>query len=220
MASRALDTPHDGLAERTQCATDGCGFYACASGPACELRCAARAPPRAHSQHRGRCRNEATEGLCSQCFKAKMSAIQLTVDAAGAAASESSRQHAASLQAALAPAADVAPANAPEVGARRGGEAAMDAASTSAAAAPPVAQAAAPVDGGPPGPERPKKKNRCAVCSKKVGLMGFECKCGRLLCTAHRQAEEHQCDFDYRAEGKKRLEAANPVVAFSKVDNI
>lgn len=146
-----------------------------------------------------------------------MSAIQLKVDAAGVAASESSRHQAAAL---LAPAANIAAAIAPEVGARRGGEAVLDVASASAAVAPPVAQAAAPVDGGAPGPDRPKKKNRCAVCSKKVGLMGFECKCGRLLCTAHRQAEEHSCEYDYRAEGKKRLEAANPVVAFSKVNNI
>ena len=66
--------------------------------------------------------------------------------------------------------------------------------------------------------EQPKKKNRCAMCKKKVGLLGFECKCGKLLCSNHRTAEEHECDYDYRTEGKKRLAEANPVIAFSKID--
>lgn len=88
---------------------------------------------------------------------------------------------------------------------------------------PPVAPAAAPVvqpQTAAAAPEQPKKKNRCSVCKKKVGLLGFECKCGRLLCASHRTAEEHSCEHDYRTEGKKRLAEANPLVAFSKIDSI
>ena len=31
-----------------------------------------------------------------------------------------------------------------------------------------------------------KKKNRCFVCKKKLGLTGFTCRCDRLFCAVHR----------------------------------
>ncbi|KAJ9599016.1 hypothetical protein L9F63_010473 [Diploptera punctata] len=46
--------------------------------------------------------------------------------------------------------------------------------------------------------EGKKKKNRCAVCRKKVGLTGFECRCGGLYCAVHRYSDKHNCTFDYR----------------------
>jgi hypothetical protein len=106
-----------------------------------------------------------------------------------------------------------------EVDARPVDEVAPDEGCPVLAPAPSVADAAAEPSSAA-SPEPTKKKNRCFVCKKSVGLLGFECKCGRLLCTSHRQAEEHQCEFDYRAEGKKRLADANPLVAFSKVNDI
>ena len=30
-----------------------------------------------------------------------------------------------------------------------------------------------------------EKKNRCNTCNKKVGLTGFECKCGEVYCGSH-----------------------------------
>jgi hypothetical protein len=109
----------------------------------------------------------------------------------------------------------------PEVDARQADEPSLVPRPCVAEASPSVAQpAATSADGVAQAPERPKKKNRCAVCRQNVGLLGFECKCGRLLCTAHRQAEEHSCDYDYRTEGKKRLEAANPLVTFPKLGSI
>ena len=30
-----------------------------------------------------------------------------------------------------------------------------------------------------------KKKNRCPVCNKKMGLLPFECKCGKFFCIKH-----------------------------------
>jgi AN1-type zinc finger protein 5/6 len=106
---------------------------------------------------------------------------------------------------------------APEVDARPAHDAARE--PEPEAHAPSSAQPADAASATPASPD-PKKKNRCTVCKKKVGLLGFECKCGKLLCTSHRQAEEHQCDYDYRTEGKKRLADANPLVAFSKIDSI
>ena len=43
-----------------------------------------------------------------------------------------------------------------------------------------------------------KKKNRCFVCKKKVGLTGFTCRCGGLFCSIHRYTDKHECTFDYK----------------------
>merc|ERR1711879_791177 len=50
-----------------------------------------------------------------------------------------------------------------------------------------------------------KKKSRCWSCNKRVGLLGFTCKCQYVFCSAHRMAETHECDFDYQNEGKEIL---------------
>ena len=55
--------------------------------------------------------------------------------------------------------------------------------------------------------ENPVKSTRCAfpACKKKVGLLGFACKCEKTYCSGHRQAEMHLCRFDYLAESKTNL---------------
>lgn len=47
------------------------------------------------------------------------------------------------------------------------------------------------------------KKNRCIICNKKVGLLGFECKCSPNMkfCSEHRLPENHDCTFDHKSEG-------------------
>jgi len=64
------------------------------------------------------------------------------------------------------------------------------------------------------------KKNRCQECRKKVGLTGFDCRCGGLLCSLHRYSDKHQCTFDYHAMGAEQLRRANPVVVSEKVQKI
>ncbi|XP_018334035.1 AN1-type zinc finger protein 6 [Agrilus planipennis] len=65
-----------------------------------------------------------------------------------------------------------------------------------------------------------KKKNRCAVCRKKVGLTGFECRCGGLFCAVHRYSDKHECTFDYREMGAKEIRRNNPVVVGEKIQKI
>jgi hypothetical protein len=50
-----------------------------------------------------------------------------------------------------------------------------------------------------------KKKNRCPVCNKKMGLLPFECKCGKFFCIKHKDPEAHGCTFDFKGESKERL---------------
>lgn len=64
------------------------------------------------------------------------------------------------------------------------------------------------------------KKNRCQECRKKVGLTGFECRCGGLYCSLHRYSDKHKCSFDYHALGAEQIRKANPVVVSEKVQKI
>ncbi|KAL2920515.1 Zinc finger A20 and AN1 domain-containing stress-associated protein 1 [Bienertia sinuspersici] len=52
-----------------------------------------------------------------------------------------------------------------------------------------------------------KKKtvNRCNACNKRVGLTGFECRCGGLYCGSHRYPEEHCCSFDHKGVKREAL---------------
>lgn len=67
------------------------------------------------------------------------------------------------------------------------------------------------------GEQRGKKgKSRCAACGRKVGLMGFDCRCGGVFCGAHRYSDRHGCGYDYRGAGRDAIARANPVVRADK----
>jgi len=132
-----------------------------------------------------------TQGLCSKCFK----------DLAGK-----------SVEAPAAP--EPAPAAAAPMATEPEPEAATDTAMC------------LPV-GGAGGAEKPtgsvekkKKKNRCLVCRKKVGLTGFDCKCGGLFCGMHRMASSHSCTFDHAGKNKELLEKRVTSVVADKVEKI
>jgi len=52
---------------------------------------------------------------------------------------------------------------------------------------------------------------RCEQCKKKLGVCEYKCKCGKLFCITHLYAEEHNCQYDYKAEGKILLKKLNDV---------
>lgn len=68
--------------------------------------------------------------------------------------------------------------------------------------------------------QKKKLRNRCEKCKKKVGLTGFECRCGGMYCGQHRYSDMHDCSFDYRAMGAAEIAKNNPVVAAEKVQKI
>ena len=65
-----------------------------------------------------------------------------------------------------------------------------------------------------------KVTNRCFDCNKKVGVMGFKCRCGETFCGSHRYPEEHKCEFDFKKTGRDLISKANPVVKADKVNRI
>ncbi|XP_022922385.1 zinc finger A20 and AN1 domain-containing stress-associated protein 1-like [Cucurbita moschata] len=64
----------------------------------------------------------------------------------------------------------------------------------------------------------PDVLNRCRSCNKKVGLMGFRCKCERTFCGIHRYPEKHDCCYDFKSIGREEIAMANPVVKADKVE--
>lgn len=67
-----------------------------------------------------------------------------------------------------------------------------------------------------------KKKNRCVFegCKRKVGLTGFDCRCGGLYCWEHRYSDKHNCEFDYKELGQDQIRKNNPIVVGEKIQKI
>ncbi|XP_040013837.1 AN1-type zinc finger protein 5-like [Xiphias gladius] len=70
-----------------------------------------------------------------------------------------------------------------------------------------------------PEPLKPKK-NRCFMCRKKIGLTGFDCRCGNVFCGLHRYSDKHNCPYDYKAEAAAKIRKENPVVVADKIQRI
>jgi hypothetical protein len=47
--------------------------------------------------------------------------------------------------------------------------------------------------------------SRCELCKKKLGVMEYKCKCGKLFCITHLHAESHSCTYNYKQEGQELL---------------
>ncbi|OIT20051.1 zinc finger a20 and an1 domain-containing stress-associated protein 1 [Nicotiana attenuata] len=62
------------------------------------------------------------------------------------------------------------------------------------------------------------KTERCKSCKKKVGLIGFSCKCGGMFCRIHRYPEEHACTFNFKSMGRAALAKENPLCKADKLE--
>ncbi len=148
---------------------------------------------------------------CSVCFK-KLAGQQSAALAKEDKSAATNKMEVDSVPAAAAaaPAAEVAPAAAPAVSPE----------SAATVAAPAVAPADEDASASPSGRKVQKNKSKCFSCSKKTGMLGFECKCGYSFCGMHRYPEEHKCDFDYKNEGKARLAAAATKIEAQKLERL
>jgi hypothetical protein len=55
--------------------------------------------------------------------------------------------------------------------------------------------------------QKSRPKRCCAEgCKKKLSLLDIECRCGKVHCSMHRQAELHNCQYDFKGDGLKTLE--------------
>ncbi|KMZ62557.1 hypothetical protein ZOSMA_456G00080 [Zostera marina] len=69
-------------------------------------------------------------------------------------------------------------------------------------------------------PKKKKSTNRCSFCNKKIGLMGFKCRCDDVFCSVHRYSDKHNCGFDYKTLTKDAIAKANPVVKVEKIEKV
>jgi hypothetical protein len=69
-------------------------------------------------------------------------------------------------------------------------------------------------------PPAKKQKKKCGVCKKKLGLTGFECRCGLFYCGIHRYSDQHNCPFDYKSDGRKLIAAQNPACRGEKINKL
>ncbi|CAM8960795.1 hypothetical protein QQ045_003851 [Rhodiola kirilowii] len=70
------------------------------------------------------------------------------------------------------------------------------------------------------GNEKPKQgPTRCHSCRKRVGLTGFNCRCGSTFCSIHRYSDKHDCPFDYKNAGREAIAEANPVIKADKLSD-
>lgn len=64
-------------------------------------------------------------------------------------------------------------------------------------------------------------KLRCFHCNKRLGIiMIMKCHCNQYFCSAHRYQEVHNCSYNYKLEGKKKLERENPLCVTQKLPKI
>jgi len=174
--------------------------------------------------------NPQTMGMCSKCYKSKVAKEAKAAPAAAAAAppAESATPMAVcpapSVAVPSAAAATLTPPPAAPPAAAASSAAAPGGAAAAAASAPPEAAAAAvclpadaPADEGEPSKPVQTNTSRCWTCNKKIGLLGFQCKCEYFFCAGHRASDKHECAFDYKAMGKQQLTQANPTITPEKL---
>lgn len=163
----------------------------------------------------GTCRNPAHSGYCSKCYRDMCAREQRAGKDESGAENKSgkkpvvvtSERHPPSSPFRVDPAATTLPARQP-------------ASSTPAAACAGVSVAIPAGVVASSSPARGASKKKCGVCSKKVGLTGFSCKCGSVFCGLHRYAEAHGCEFDHKTSERARLAEDNPLVQASKLDRL
>ncbi|KAL7151813.1 hypothetical protein ABFS83_04G056100 [Erythranthe nasuta] len=67
--------------------------------------------------------------------------------------------------------------------------------------------------------KRPREATRCSGsgCRKRIGLVGFRCRCGDVFCSEHRYSDRHDCSYDYKAAGRDAIAKENPVIRAAKL---
>ncbi|KAK9692669.1 AN1-like Zinc finger [Popillia japonica] len=163
----------------------------------------------------------ATDGLCSLCYKEALKKKQQPpVSAPSPASSVNTAQSLSSLMetATAQPTVPCLPIAATPASTESNIEAIEEGASANATADTSVTDADNSDKEGDK--DAKKKKNRCATCRKKVGLTGFECRCGGLFCAVHRYSDKHDCSFNYREMGAQEIRRNNPVVVGEKIQKI
>lgn len=66
----------------------------------------------------------------------------------------------------------------------------------------------------------PSTPSRCSECSRRLGLLGIQCRCGLIFCASHRYSQEHGCPYDYREPTRIQLTRDNPKLCPDKLPQL
>jgi hypothetical protein len=63
---------------------------------------------------------------------------------------------------------------------------------------------------------------KCYICKKNISLINFQCKCDltKNFCTTHKNAEQHNCTFNYKKQQQEKIILENPVIQSAKIIKI
>jgi hypothetical protein len=64
------------------------------------------------------------------------------------------------------------------------------------------------------------KQPKCIKCKAKLGLITYQCLCNHVFCKNCKHAEIHDCTYDYKEDGKRKLEQENPKIVSIKIEEI
>jgi hypothetical protein len=86
----------------------------------------------------------------------------------------------------------------------------------------PVVVEALPLSVGDSSSTTPKQtdRTRCWHCNRKVGYLGFDCKCDFVFCGKHRYSNEHNCTVDYLELSNTKLRATCVQISASTMEQI
>eukprot|EP00326_Haptolina_ericina_P024233 CAMPEP_0181199372 /NCGR_PEP_ID=MMETSP1096-20121128/17136_1 /TAXON_ID=156174 ORGANISM="Chrysochromulina ericina, Strain CCMP281" /NCGR_SAMPLE_ID=MMETSP1096 /ASSEMBLY_ACC=CAM_ASM_000453 /LENGTH=191 /DNA_ID=CAMNT_0023289539 /DNA_START=264 /DNA_END=839 /DNA_ORIENTATION=+ len=161
--------------------------------------------------------NANTGGMCSKCYKETVSKSSQPAPTSSMTSASVSPSPSNSASRAEQPSPSLPAPTKPQ-------EPAATPAPEAAAAPAGTVRAAQTAPSEEPNDEPPKKKqvntSRCWSCNKKIGLLGFQCKCEYFFCSEHRYSDRHECMFDFKAQGKQLLTKANPTIAPSKLESM
>lgn len=174
----------------------------------------------------------ATDGLCSKCYKDALKRKQSTPPVTGRgspivalpsldAPSTSAPPELASMNTAAPTVPTLSPTSSQESHAGQEKNCLSDNSAEAASASSSECMETDTASDSKDSPQKEKKKkNKCQACNKKVGLTGFECRCGGLFCSIHRYSDKHGCTFDYKEYGAQEIRKNNPVVIGEKIQKI
>uniref|UniRef100_A0A1I7YZX9 AN1-type zinc finger protein 6 n=1 Tax=Steinernema glaseri TaxID=37863 RepID=A0A1I7YZX9_9BILA len=162
----------------------------------------------------------ANEGLCSKCYKDQIKRKQDTARLSPTSVSSSSVCSDASTSHSVVESLMEVVACAQSAKAQSEVVAQLESAEAAEAAKTLSAEAPAPSTAAGTTPPASKKANRCHTCNKRVGLTGFQCRCGGMYCSSHRYDTAHDCTFDYKSMEREEIRKNNPIVAAQKIQRI
>lgn len=160
-----------------------------------------------------------TEGMCSKCYREKVQKDNAGRKSPSARTVMTASADTSSVTTDTASHDVTSPANTTTTTPTPSCSRVPEVSSEAGPSSPATSDVLSPDTGSDDSPSKPKKA-RCSSCRKRVGLTGFNCRCGKTFCGLHRYSDQHDCDYDYKADAQAKIRKENPVIVGEKIQKI